>query len=424
MRKYVLACALATPYLPVPALAQASVSSSSSSSSSDPSPQALTLAEAWRQAQAHNPELAIARLELPAQEAAALQAGLRPNPELGVQLEDTRKSSRTTTVQWSQAIELGGKRDARLSVAARSREQAGAALQAKQAELRAAVGTAFHELLAAQAQVQLVESALVLARRASAMADKRLQAGKIAPLEQTKALLAEAGVRAELGQAQSDLRAAQRRLSLFWGASPLRFERAEGDAEALPALPSEAQLNAQLAEAPLLRQARLDVERRQALSASERSQRTPDLTVTLGAKRDAELGRTQAIIGLSMPLPLLDRRQGHLLEALRREDQARESLVALSARVQAELADGLARLRLARQQAQLLRAEVLPAAQQAVDAALRGYELGKFAILDVLDAQRTLIQLQQQALRSTVDAHRAAADLDRLLGRPEPQATE
>ena len=46
------------------------------------------------------------------------------------------------------------------------------------------------------------------------------------------------------------------------------------------------------------------------------------------------------------------------------------------------------------------------------------------AFLDVLDAQRTLFQLRQQILRSTADAYRAAAELDRLLGQDASQARQ
>ncbi len=63
--------------------------------------------------------------------------------------------------------------------------------------------------------------------------------------------------------------------------------------------------------------------------------------------------------------------------------------------------------------------QVLPGAQSAYDAATQGFELGKFNFLDVLDAQRTLFQAKAQYLRARGDAHRAAADIDRLLGDGE-----
>jgi outer membrane protein, heavy metal efflux system len=378
---------------------------------------ALTLAEAQRLALTHNPDLAHARLELQAQQAAEQQASARPNPELGVLLEDTRRATRTTTLQLSQAIELGGKRAARQAAAAQTREQAAVALAARHTELRAAVATAFFDVLSAQAQQQLAESSLALTRSAASAADKRLQAGKVPPLELAKARVAEAGARAELAQALSEVLLARSRLAALWGQGPQAVVLADGDAAALPALPDEQRMAGWLADAPALRLARLDIARRQALTEGERARRVPDVTVTLGAKRDAELGRTQAVLGFSLPLPLHDRNQGGLLEALRREDQAREALNTAALKLQTDVAQASERLRLAHDQVQLLRDDALPTAQTAYEAALKGYELGKFAFLDVLDAQRTLFALRRQQLQGHAEAHRAAAELERLLGR-------
>jgi len=378
---------------------------------------ALTLAEAQRLALTHNPDLTQARLELQALQGAEQQAGARPNPELGVLLEDTRAATRTTTVQLSQAIELGGKRAAREAAAAQAREQAAVALAARQAELRAAVAAAFFDVLGADAQRQLAEAEVRLAQDATGAADKRLQAGKVPPLEAAKARVAEAQARAELAQAHSEAQQARARLAALWGQGPQAVTSVEGVAGALPVQPSDAQLAAWVADAPALQLARLDIARRQALTEGERARRVPDVTVTVGAKRDAEMGRTQAVIGFSLPLPVMDRNQGSLLEALRREDQAREALTAATLKLQADVAAAAERLRASREQARLLADDALPVAQAAYDTALKGYELGKFAFLDVLDAQRSLFQLRRQQLQHTADAHRAAADLERLLGR-------
>ncbi|MFG6415196.1 TolC family protein [Roseateles sp. DC23W] len=387
-------------------------------------PYALTLAEAQRLALTHNPDLAHARLELQAQQGAEMQAGARPNPELGVLLEDTRSATRTTTVQLSQAIELGGKRAARQTAAQQAREQAAVALASKQAEVRAVVAAAFFELLGADAQQQLAAASVRLAQDATGAAAKRLQAGKVPPLEVAKARVAEAQARAELAQAQSEALQARARLAALWGQGPQAAAQVDGDDTALPSQPSDAQLNAWTADAPALRLAQLDIVRRQALTAGERARRVPDVTFTVGAKRDAELGRTQAVIGFTLPLPLLDRNHGGLLEALRREDQARESLTSATLKLQADVAAAAERLRASREQARLLGEEALPVSQTAYDTALKGYELGKFAFLDVLDAQRSLFQLRRQQLQANADAHRAAAELDRLLGRSTQNAQE
>lgn len=379
---------------------------------------ALTLAEAHALARTHNPELAQARLELQALQAAETQAGARPNPELGVLVEDTRSATRTTTVQWAQPLEMGAKRAARQAAAALAREQAGVALAAREADLIATVTATFHEVLGAQAQRLQADEALAIAARAAEAARKRLQAGKVPPLEVAKAQVAQAAAQADLAQADADLALARARLAALGIAAAPSAATAEGDATALPGVPDAQRLAEALPGAPALQLARLDIARRQALSDGERARRVPDLTVTVGAKREAETGRTLAVVGLSLPLPLADRNTGALLEALRREDQAREALNAATLKLQFDVTQALTRLRLSREQARRLADDALPTAQTAHDTALRGYELGKFSFLDVLDAQRTLAQLRRERLQHTTDAHRAAADLARLLGSP------
>ncbi len=119
-----------------------------------------------------------------------------------------------------------------------------------------------------------------------------------------------------------------------------------------------------------------------------------------------------------MPLPLFDNNQGNLLEALRRGDKAGEELAAAELRAGAGLADADLRLRDARQEVAALREEIVPDAQSAYEAAAKGFEFGKFAFLDVLDAQRTLLQARAQYLRALSAAHQAGAEIERILGAP------
>ncbi len=375
----------------------------------------LTLQRALAQAMASNAELSAARRELDAAEGPVLQGRSRPNPELSVLVEDTQRATRTTTLQINQPIELGGKRAARITAAERGRDIAAAELAAKRADLRATVVSAFHDVLLAQEHVKLAGDAAQLAKRASDAAGKRVRAGKISPVEETRAKVAEATARLEAAQAASELRLTRLRLAATWGDASPRFEGVESDSPLAPA-PTFDAVSARLAASPSLRRAQIEVQRRSALSDLERARRTPDLSVSLGVKRDEQLGRNQAVIGLSIPLPLFDRNQGNLLEALRREDKSRDELAAADIQLKSAVTQALGRLETAGTEARTIREQVMPGAQSAYDAATQGFELGKFNFLDVLDAQRTLFQAQAQYLRARGEAHRASADLDRLLG--------
>jgi outer membrane protein, heavy metal efflux system len=374
--------------------------------------QPLTLAEAIARALAGHPELAAARSEVDAVDAARRQARERPDPTLEAEMEDTRRATRSTTVMLVQPLELGGKRAARIEAAERARALAEGRYAAQRAELRAAVTGAFFDVVAAEQRIRLAGDALALAGRASEAAHRRVLAGKVAPIEETKARVAEASVRVELAQAQGERRAALQSLAAAVGA-PGVDDIAAGEVP-LPGVPSDRALQARLADAPALRNARLEVERLDALARLARTERMPDVEVGVGVKRSQELGRNQAVLSLSIPLPFAERAAD--LEALRRRDKAGHEARAAELRLRAEAARAHERLRASVAEAQALQAEVLPGAQQAYEAASTGFELGKFGFLDVLDAQRTLIQARTQQLRAVAQAHRAAADIDRLLG--------
>ena len=86
--------------------------------------------------------------------------------------------------------------------------------------------------------------------------------------------------------------------------------------------------------------------------------------------------------------------------------------------MQLELTQAYANYERSNLEARRLKTDVLPAAREALDAMSRGYELGKFAFLDVLDAQRTLFQGQSQYVQALADAHFAYADIGRIVGVP------
>jgi cobalt-zinc-cadmium efflux system outer membrane protein len=378
----------------------------------------LSLSDALALALDANADLSAAQNELGALEAAVLQAGVLPNPTLALDSQDTRRATRETTILLSQPLELGGKRAARVQAAAKERDAAFAELEAKRAEVRAAVITAFFDVLTAQERERLAQESVALAQRATAAAVRRVAAGKVSPVEEAKARVTESGVRLELFQARSELTSARQRLASLWGSLTPRFEQAVGRLAALPDLPDSAALTLRFSQSPALARARLEVDRRDALAQLERARRIPDLTVSLGVKRAEEVGRNQAIVGVSVPFPVFDQNRGNVLESLRRADKARDELLATEMRLGTELAQAFERLSATRQEVDALQKEVLPGAQNAYDAATKGYESGKFGFLEVLDAQRTLLQAKALHLRTLAEAHRAAANIDRILGAP------
>lgn len=381
-----------------------------------PSTVALTLQQAISLAIEGSWDIAAAKRELEASQGQIIQGQSRPNPELSYSLEDQQVASRTQSLQINLPIELGGKREARMSAAAISHDIAVEAVRVVSMEVRAEAISAYFDAAIAQERAALAGQAVDLAVRATDVVAKRVLAGKVSPVEETKARVAEAGVRVELAQAQREQRSAHIRLVGALGAKAPPFVEVSGNALELPTVPSVEAILRRLSETPVLRQARLEVERRKSLVEVERSKQIPDLTVSLGVKRSNELQRNQVLIGLSVPLPFFERNHGGVLEALKREERSRDELEAMSARARAEVLQARERLVASRIEVDLLQRDVLPGAERAYAAATIGFESGKFTFLEVLDAQRTYLAAKSQYLSAVGEAQRASAVLDRLIG--------
>ncbi|MDI9235125.1 TolC family protein [Limnohabitans lacus] len=384
----------------------------------------LTLQKAIDLALDSNLDLAVAKREIEATQGQVIQAQARPNPELAYSQEDKRASTGTQSVQINVPVEIGGKRAARITAAERGRDIASEELNVRRVEIRATVIAAFFEALAAQERVALAGASVDLAGRATDAVVKRVAAGKVSPVEETKARVAESGVRVELAQAQSEQRNARARLVSLLGANPPRFTTVAGSVDELPAVLSFENVQQRLSASPTLRRAQMEVERRRSLVDVERSKRVPNVTVSMGVKRPNELQRDQLLFGVSVPLPLFDRNQGNLLEALKREDKAQDELQALNVRVSTEVFQARERLEYILSEVDVLQRDVLPGAKSAYDAATIGFEYGKFNFLEVLDAQRTYFAAKSQYLKALAEAHRAAAEIDRVLGESGSTANQ
>jgi len=376
----------------------------------------LSLQQAMDMALNANTEIAVALREREAVEGMQLQAAARPNPVATARIEDLRSNTRESTLEVSQPIELGSKRAVRMQAAGHYLDSASADIALKKAEIQANVIAAFYGVMAAQERLELAEHALAVARNARNAISRRVEAGKISPVEETRSRIAESGVRIQFTQAKSALAIARKQLATLWGETDAGFTAVRGSMDAITILPSLEQLNAQLDQAPALQRAKLEVDTRQALVDVEKTKATPDISVTVGAKRNEELGLNQAVLGLSVPIPLFDRNQGNIQEALSRTDKARAEVAAMRAKLSVALAHAHERWQAARQTAASYQSEILPDAQSAFDAISKGAEFGKFNFHEVLDAQRTLNNARTQYLDVMLQAHQAVADISRILG--------
>ncbi len=376
----------------------------------------LSLPQAIATALEHNPEMAAARQEIGIADGARRQAGLLPNPELSYEVEDTRRNTSTTTVSISQPLELGGKRGARIEVASIGQTLAQMTLERQANDLRAEVTLAFHAALRAQTAVELARQSLDLSERGLRVVEGRVRAGKSSPVEATRAQVQLAEARLQLGGAETRKGTAWRQLAQVIGNPVETFERLQAPSLSPGRPPAAGPLLARLEQTAELRQAAAQIEQNDAALGSEKARRIPDLTVSLGSQYDRAERERVNVVGLSLPLPLFDRNQGNVLAAARRADQSRDLRNAVELRLRSATRSALNQWATAMDEVESYDRTILPAARQAVDSATRGFEMGKFGFIEVLDAQRTLIAAREQYLASLASASEARALVERVYG--------
>jgi cobalt-zinc-cadmium efflux system outer membrane protein len=460
----------------------------------------LTINEALALALKQSPRLELFDWDQRIADARIVQARLRPNPELEIEFEDVRlddgpeKRTRTSTfgatigggtlpvpvgggnvlnlpvpmvgssgsrgivrgsgaqsgfreseitVSLSQTIEIGGKRAKRLRLAQRERELATWNYEAARADVIAETLSAFVFVLGAQDRLSLAHELLELSALTERTIDIRVEAGKVSPLESSKASIAHANERIAVNDAKHDLASARARLVSMWGGREAMFTKAVGALSDVYPIPEFAELIDAIDANPDVARWVDEISAREAQFELARARRLPNPTVWLGVsssgleERDSsalkfnrgagvDFSRSHSDFGTSReerlkfgvrwPLPIFNRNQGAAEEARHQVSKAAAERRMTESVVFASLSSAYELLAAAKERAEALDQDVLPRAQETHTKSLRGYEAGKFELLDVLDAQRAWFQARNDYLDAVTAFHQYAVDVERLSG--------
>jgi cobalt-zinc-cadmium efflux system outer membrane protein len=385
----------------------------------------LTLAGALGRALAGSPELAASSWEVRSREGRALQSGLRPNPELDVEIENFAGSGSLSgfdaseeTLLMAQRLETAGKRPKRRRAAEMDTEVAAWEYEATRVRIHASVVRAFANVLAAQERVAVTEELLEVARNSVDAVARLISAGATPPVERTRAELEVGAVRVDLAVARRTLEAARAELAATWGSRTPGFEQVVGELTDVAPPPPAETVRGRLARNPVLLGWEREIERREAVVALEEARRMPDVTVAAGVRRLQQVDDAALVAGFSVPLPLFDRNQGARAAARSDLHKARHERHATEARLAADLEGAYQELSARLEEVTELQDSLLPRAAEAFEGVRSGYARGLFRNVDVLDAQRRLFELRLREIEALRAYHAAEAELGRLTGTP------
>lgn len=384
----------------------------------------ITLRKALTAALINNPELKAFSWEVRASQARKLQAGLWPNPELEIEIEEVAGpgdrsgfDTAETTIALSQLIELAGKGNKRVKIASLESKLAGWDYEAKKLDVFTDTTKAFIAVLAAQDQLKVTKEILQLSEESVNTVTKRVDAGKDPPLEKTKAAVAYSNIQIQYHKTVQNLESVRSKLASNWGGQTADFETATGKLDSLTDIPAIEQLINLLDQNPDIARWALQLDRSRAVIELEKARSFSDITLRGGVQRFNETNENALVFGISIGLPISDRNQGGKREAAYNLAKTMEEQRAAYIRIRMELVEAYQKLSNSHTEAYQINENILQGAESVFQASKTGYSMGKLDYLHVLDAQRTLFEAKTQYITALASFHLAKTDIERLIGR-------
>lgn len=390
---------------------------------SSPAPAgAMTLADALQRAIVAEPRLRLNAIRAEATEGQIEQAGLRPNPVIGVEAENLFGTGPLSGVQGlevtigiSQVIETAGKRARRTDLARSERVLVDWDRQTILAELEASVRSAFVEVLLAQQRLQLREEQLALAERSAAETSRLVEAARSPEVERTRAQLAVREQAFAVQQAKRRLTTAKSVLASSWGGAGETGFSVVGRVRLDPRLPSFSELESRLAETAALARYSAQERVREAALDLEMARAKPDVEVFAGTRYFNERdGDVAFLVGVEVPWTLFDLNQGNIRTARAELNAVSAERDALHRERVIELNRAYQQVQSAQAEAREIQSQLLPAAEATLRATEEGYQRGQFNQLAVLESRSALFRVREAYLDALRRYSTAQADIEAL----------
>jgi len=390
-----------------------------SAATAQTTPPGLTLTDALSRAAAYDPTRPAVEARVAAGEAAVRQAGVKPNPSLGVELENFAGTGayslldRTeATVSYEQTLERGGKREARTGLARAQLDTVRLRGAVRSLDLLRDVEVAYAEALAAEADLLIADARLVAVVSAQRDVDRRVKSARDPLFAGSRAETIVAQAEIARDEARAAAAAARANLAAYWGGgADFALDLKTFFEVTPPTLPSTA------SDAPDLQL--LSAERDAAAAAVrvEQSRAVTDPTVRAGVRYLGQGDDVAVVVGGSIPLRRYDTNKAAIERAQAERTAAEVEVEAARLARARQIARLITQLSASARESERIRTEVIPASVRTVEQVRAGFARGGFQYSDVAEAEKALFDARARRVAVLRQHHLDRAALDRLTGR-------
>lgn len=383
--------------------------------------EALTLADVENMALAQNPTLIRAQAIVTAAQGNWVQVGLPFNPQVGYLGQQLGSGGRAEQhgLLIQQEFIRGKKRQLNRSVAAQEVVAAQQQLATQEQRVLTDVRLAFYDALLAQLRLRLAQQLAATAQQGVETVDQLRRAGESSRSDQLQAGLELNTAEILVVTSQNRHAASLRNLAAVVGVLELPVTDLSGDLEVVPEEQSWGEsLDRLLAMSPEIANAAANIERARWALQRAIAEPIPNMTLQGVVMSDNGIGgRTDSIIQLMMPIPVLNRNQGAIQRAHAEVVSAEHAMAQLELRLQSQLAPVFERYASSSNQFRKYRELILPAAQESLELVRQGYKAGEYPFLNLLNAQRTYFQTNLQYLEVLRELRSSAVEIEGMLLR-------
>lgn len=384
----------------------------------------ITMADALARTLSGSPELDEFSYEQRIAAAELIQAKVRPNPAVEIAVENlpasgyfSERTQFQNTIQLSQLVELGEKRQLRADVAQRQQEELNNRYELEKLRVLSEVARRYLHVLSDQLRMVVIEKHVALTSTTQSIIRNRLHAGRAPELELVKAEIARERIDIAYEHAQHELLASRYRLASMWGGKP-DFGKVVGNLFDLIQPPEYAELLSYLDNNPEWRAKLTATQVSEAELSLARAKAVPDITLGAGLRHGRSTEDISSVFGVSLPLPIFDRNEGGRLQAESRLQQSRVAKRTLQVRQETLLFELYQELRHAFTEARALARTMLPKAQRAIKLAEDGFRNGHFSHVELLEVQQAEIELEHEHIAVGSRYQDLRLQLEELLAKP------
>ena len=393
--------------------------------------QRLSLSEAEALWQAHNRELQLARSALAGAEADVQIADQVPNPQLSLNFGSIspaeglgggplRDKKMDSIFRLEQLVERGSKRELRIRSATARLDASRSDLHDAGRQQLLALRQAYYDLCLAQERRRISGETAAFYDKGVEIGRLRLKAGDIAPVDLARLQIDKSRADNDARQAQADLEQAQVALAYLIGREHEAAQLVAADA--WPASEKIEMRRSDPEQRPDVAAARQRMLAAEAARDLARAQKTRDVTVGAQYEHNLQNAPQDSFgVGVSIPLFIWHEYEGDIARAEADLSMARIVYEQTLAQAIGSGDQAGSALRSAEDRRRRLEAGLLTDAERVAKAAELAYQRGGMNLMDLLDARRTLRQVQLEAAAARADHAKALAawQLQADYGRPK-----